>query len=69
MDGTAGAAWRAIHHDLRAQIIDGRLTPGSALPSQARLCSRYQAPRHSVRRAIKALTDEQLIVTWQGKGA
>ena len=69
MDGTAGAAWRAIHHDLRAQIIDGRLTPGSALPSQACLCSRYQAPRHSVRRAIKALTDEQLVVTWQGKGA
>lgn len=64
-----GSAWRTIHQDLKAQIRDGKLRPGSALPTQSDLASRYRVGRHMVRRAITALAEERLVVSWQGKGA
>lgn len=69
MGGAADGIWRTILDDLRSQIVDGRFAPGAPLPTQAALCRQYRAQRHSVRRAIRALTDEQLVVSWQGKGA
>ena len=38
-----------------SEIIDGRLTPGSKLPTEMELCQQFGAGRNSVREAVKKL--------------
>ena len=57
-------AWRTVYRDLKARIGSGELPPGAALPTQSEIAQHYD-----VRRAIAALVDEQLVTSWQGKGA
>lgn len=50
-----------IAADLRAAIRDGRLGPGDALPSAAKLCATYDTSRVTVRRALELLRERGLI--------
>ena len=52
--------------DLRRQIIDGTLAPGSRLPSRARLAEQHHVSENVVRRAVDVLMAEGLITTRTG---
>jgi len=67
-DPPAGAAWRDVLDALSALIRGGALSPGSRLPTEPELMVRFGAGRHSVRRALAALSAEGLVRTRQGSG-
>jgi len=61
--------WDQVYLDLRDAITRGAMAPGSKIPSQEHLAELYKVPRHAVRRAFDVLKDENLIGSWQGRGA
>jgi GntR family transcriptional regulator len=60
--------YQQIAEDLRKQIEDGSLTPGSQLPSEAELQERYDASRNTIKDAVKRLSSQGLIETKPGRG-
>jgi GntR family transcriptional regulator len=60
--------WRQIRtlivHDIEAEAWK----PGEAIPSELELAARFRVSQGTVRRAIDALADENLVVRRQGKG-
>lgn len=54
---------------LRLDIIEGRFSPLSRLPSEAQLSEQHGVSRITVRHALGALQNEGLIFKVQGKGA
>jgi DNA-binding GntR family transcriptional regulator len=65
---TAWGAYAQIAEALRQRIVSGDLAPGSLLPSEAVLCEEFAVVRNTVRRALAALEDDELIETLPGKG-
>ncbi|MFB9151472.1 phosphonate metabolism transcriptional regulator PhnF [Roseovarius ramblicola] len=63
------ALWRSIHDTLRDDIAAGRYAPGDRLPTEAALAARFGVNRHTVRRALAALTEAGTIRTRRGAGA
>lgn len=63
------ASKRHIAHQLRAEILSGKLPAGARLPSEAHLMRRFPASRVTVRAAIAQLRAEGLIVTVHGLGS
>jgi len=53
---------------LRDQILDGRLAPGVKLQSERHLSDQFVTSRVTVRRALRVLEDERLIVRRHGSG-
>ncbi|GLU47114.1 GntR family transcriptional regulator [Nocardiopsis ansamitocini] len=60
--------YRRIATDLRAQITDGVLAPGAALPSEAAIVQTYQVSRGTARQALSDLEGAGLIRSVHGKG-
>jgi GntR family transcriptional regulator len=56
-----------IAQALREQIRSGELTPGSPVPSEARLTSQFGVSRGTVRQALAALRAEGLIAGGRGR--
>lgn len=56
-----------IADSLREQIVSGALSVGDPLPSEARLCERFDASRGTVRTALATLQREGLIDRGQGR--
>lgn len=54
---------------LRAMLLDGRLKPGSRLPSEQMLASRFAVARTTVRSVLEQLERERLIGPSRGRGA
>lgn len=54
--------------DLRDQIINRRLTPGTGLPSERELCEHYGVSRTVIREAIKVLSAKGLVTSTPGSG-
>jgi GntR family transcriptional regulator of arabinose operon len=52
----------------REQILDGRLPPGSRLPTEQALTQEHQISRNTVRQAMSALVHEGLLERVQGRG-
>nr|BFE32390.1 hypothetical protein GCM10010200_046410 [Actinomadura rugatobispora]BFE32631.1 hypothetical protein GCM10010200_048820 [Actinomadura rugatobispora] len=65
---TGRPGYLQIADDLRAQVADGRLNPGDALPSTAQLREQYDVSAGVVKAAISVLRTEGLVVGQQGKG-
>lgn len=65
----AAQDWRDIYNALREEIRLSHFQAGSRLPTQCELCRSYKSSRHAVRRALKALADDGMISTVQGRGA
>jgi DNA-binding GntR family transcriptional regulator len=65
---TGRPGYLQIADDLRAQVSDGRLSPGDALPSTAQLREQYDVSAGVVKAAISVLRTEGLVVGQQGKG-
>jgi GntR family transcriptional regulator len=72
----AGAAATPAFRPLYQQIKDlitrslqaGEWRPGDAIPSEMELAARFKVSQGTVRKAIDALADENLLVRRQGKG-
>ncbi|SEP53383.1 GntR family transcriptional regulator [Amycolatopsis saalfeldensis] len=57
-----------IAAELRDLIMRGELSPGTQLPSTARLVERYGAANATIQHALKALKDEGFLDSRVGKG-
>ncbi|MEM5583500.1 MULTISPECIES: phosphonate metabolism transcriptional regulator PhnF [unclassified Roseibium] len=69
LDRGAGiAVWRQIMESLKAEIVSGAFEKGSRLPPESELAARFGVNRHTVRRAIAALTSEGILRADQGRG-
>jgi len=64
-------AQRSSHiiQTLEQEIMDGKLTPGERLPSEEKLCTRFDASRTVVREAIQQLRGRGMIRTLKGSGS
>lgn len=65
----APALWQTIHDTLADEIDSGRYAPGAKLPTEAELARRFSVNRHTVRRALAALTEAGRIHVRRGAGA
>ena len=65
-DGEGITRWRRVADDIRSNIGDGIIS--DALPSELELAARYGVNRHTVRRAIAALTADGLLRVEGGRG-
>jgi GntR family transcriptional regulator len=54
---------------LRARIAQGAHPVGTFLPTEAELCSEFGVSRHTVREALRLLTEARLILRRQGSGS
>ena len=63
------ALWRQITDALSAEIEEGSLPPGSAIPSESELMARFEVSRFTVRQAVSRLKEQGLVETEQGRGA
>lgn len=66
--GSGVALWKQIAERIEAEIIEGRLSPGARLPTEAELAERFGVNRHTLRRALATLTDQGLIEATPGRG-
>ncbi len=66
--GSGIAIWRQIMEWLKAEIASGAFEEGSRLPPEAEIAARFGVNRHTVRRAIAALTSEGVLRADQGRG-
>ncbi len=57
-----------IHRNLREEILSGKHTPGSPLPSENSLCQQYNTSRFTVRSSLKKLDEEGLVRNLPGRG-
>jgi len=62
------STWRFIADELRGEIVDGGLPPGTRLPSESQLASRFGVNRNTVRQAVAALAADDLVVSRRGSG-
>jgi len=59
----------AVFDQLSAEIVRGRMAPGSALPSERVLCETLKVNRGAVREALKRLSQAGLITIQHGGGS
>lgn len=60
--------YEEIHRQLVNDIRDGRYPVGSKLPPELELCTMFAASRHTVREAVRRLTEQGLIARRAGAG-
>lgn len=70
---TAGKAavprYLQVSEALEAAIADGRYPVGGLLPTEIELCDTFSVSRHTVREALRRLTDAGLVQRRQGSGS
>lgn len=64
----ADPMYRVISDELRQEIENGQLEPGSQLPTELELRDRFNASRNTIRDAVKTLINLGLVVTRPGQG-
>ncbi len=68
-DRDAGIAiWRRLEIKLANEIKEGLLGNGDRLPTESALAERFAVNRHTIRRAISALTERGLVRVERGRG-
>jgi GntR family phosphonate transport system transcriptional regulator len=60
--------WEQITDLLAREIVDGHLAPGTRLPTEPELVSRFGVGRHTVRQAMSELEKRGLVRIEQGRG-
>lgn len=60
--------YHQLYTYLRRALLEGSITPGSALPSETQLMQQYQISRNTVRRALGNLEQERLVIRLRGSG-
>ncbi len=61
-------AFQRIKDYLLAEIQQGRWQPGDLIPSETALTRQFGVARMTVNRAVRELTNEQVLVRRQGSG-
>ena len=70
MDWEPGLSiWKQIEKQLLADISGGVFAPGDKMPTEMELVRRFGVNRHTVRRAMAALVDSNVVRVEQGRGA
>lgn len=67
--GSGYSAWRLIAEELRREVLDGALPPGTKLSTEGELAERFGVHRHTVRQAVAALVADHLVVSRRGSGS
>ncbi len=62
------ALWTAIRDTLVRDIGEGHYAPGQRLPTEAQLAERFGVNRHTVRRAIADMADQNIVFSRRGAG-
>ena len=66
---TGGVAlWRRIADEIEQSIAQGTFKAGTKLPAETEIAERFGVNRHTVRRAIAALTERGLVRAERGSG-
>ena len=65
----ARARYEHVAEEVRAAIVDGRLRPGSRLPSERALAEEFGVSRATIVSALHLLRGEGLIETRRGAGS
>ncbi len=60
--------YEAIYRQLVSDIRDGHYPVGGKLPPELELCTTFGASRHTVREAVRRLTEQGLIARRAGAG-
>lgn len=60
--------YKRIARELAQAITSGKYPPGSLLPSELELCEHYQVSRHTIREALRDLSDLGLVSRRKGIG-
>jgi GntR family transcriptional regulator len=60
--------YQDVLDELRSSIVEGRLEPGTRLPSENELAERFGTSRPTVRRALALLKADGLVTSEQGRG-
>ncbi|MBS7537781.1 phosphonate metabolism transcriptional regulator PhnF [Ancylobacter lacus] len=66
--GSGISLWKQIAEQLAAEIADGRLQPGARLPTEAEMAERFGVNRHTLRRALAALSEGGVVEATPGRG-
>lgn len=66
--GQGVSLWRQIAERLQHEIVSGGFKPGAQLPTENELALKYDVNRHTVRRAIAALTENGYLTATRGRG-
>ena len=61
--------YRQVANSLRRDIFSGKYREGENLPTESKLCEQYAISRHTVREALRLLTEDGLIDRQQGAGS
>jgi GntR family transcriptional regulator, phosphonate transport system regulatory protein len=67
--GQGVSLWRQIATTLEREIATGTRRAGERLPTEAVLSAQFNVNRHTVRRALEALTARGLVRVEQGRGS
>ncbi len=62
-------SYQYLHHDLRSKIVERRLLPGMALPSENTIAADYGVSRPTVRKALELLEQDNYIFRRAGIGS
>ncbi|HVY52695.1 MAG TPA: GntR family transcriptional regulator, partial [Devosia sp.] len=57
-----------VRSELRRAIIEGEFPPGSRLPNEEALCTRFGVSRITLREAVRGLIEDGYVVRRQGAG-
>ena len=57
-----------VRSELRRAIIEGEFPPGSRLPNEEALCTRYSVSRITLREAVRGLIEDGYVLRRQGAG-
>lgn len=63
------APYRQIAAQIRARIESGELAPGQRIPTQSELVEEFEVATTTVRRAVRLLREEGIIVTIPQRGS
>ena len=66
--GRGVALWRQIEQSLAEEIAAGAFSGGERLPTEQALSKRFGVNRHTLRRAMAALSERGLVRVEQGRG-
>ena len=61
--------YSAVANALVAQIQRGEFRPGDLLPSEPALCRQFDVSRHTIRSALRSLSEKGLIESHRGRGS
>ncbi|MFO7596986.1 MAG: phosphonate metabolism transcriptional regulator PhnF [Desulfocurvibacter africanus] len=66
--GSGTSLWKQIQKALEQDIAGGVYAPGEKLPTESEFAVRFGVNRHTLRRALAALTDRGYVRVEQGRG-